>query len=295
MAECQRFGATLNFRRRAWSEAHPPAARTRMNRSITLAITAALGLSVAVACAQTAAPPAKAKAGAAAKAAPATGADAAIRNALAKAVPGVDIDSVRPSPIPGFKEVAIGGQVVYVSADGKYLVQGSLIELATRDNLTDASEAVLRRAVLATVPASRKIVFSPAKPKYHLTVFTDIDCGYCRKMHNQMAEYNKAGISVEYLFFPRAGINSESYNKAVSVWCAPDRRKALTDAKNDRPVPKKTCANPITADFELGRKVGVDGTPAIYAPDGTQLGGYLPPAEMLAKLDERAAKAVAAR
>ena len=197
--------------------------------------------------------------------------------------------------IPGYREVAVGGKVVYVSADGKYLLQGSLIELSSRDNLTAASEGVLRRGVLDAVPRERRIIFSPAKPKYRITVFTDIDCGYCRKMHTQIADYNKAGISVEYLFFPRAGVPSESYTKAVNVWCAADQRKALTDAKADRPVPKKTCANPVAMDYELGQKIGVDGTPAIYAADGTQLGGYLAPAEMLARLDRQAAKALAAK
>jgi len=167
--------------------------------------------------------------------------------------------------------------------------------LSSRDNLTAASEGVLRRGVLDAVPRERRIIFSPAKPKYRITVFTDIDCGYCRKMHTQIADYNKAGISVEYLFFPRAGVPSESYTKAVNVWCAADQRKALTDAKADRPVAKKTCANPVAMDYELGQKIGVDGTPAIYAADGTQLGGYLAPAEMLARLDRQAAKALAAK
>jgi protein-disulfide isomerase len=186
----------------------------------------------------------------------------------------VEIDSIKPSPIPGFREVAIAGKVVYVRTDGKLLIQGSLIELGTRDNLTAASEGALRRGILDAVPRDRRIIFSPPKPKYRLTVFTDIDCGYCRKMHAQIADYNKAGISVEYLFFPRSGPSTESFTKAINVWCAPDRRKALTDAKNDRPVPKKTCTNPIAQDYELGKKIGVDGTPAIYGPDGTQLGGY---------------------
>ena len=262
-----------------------------MNRTLVLATSVAFGLAVAAACAQTTAPGAKPAARAAA---PATGADAAIRNAVARAVPNTEIDSIKPSPLPGFKEVAISGQVVYVSADGKYLVQGSLIDLATKQNLTDASEAVIRRSVLDAVPRERRIVFSPPNPKYRITVFTDIDCGYCRKLHAQIGEYMKEGISVEYLFFPRAGLNSESYTKAVNVWCAADRRKALTEAKLDKPVPKKTCANPVAADFELGRKVGVDGTPAIYAPDGTQLGGYLPPDQMLARL-AKGGKAVAAQ
>lgn len=250
-----------------------------MNRPLLLSLSAALAVVAAVAFAQ---PRPNAPT-------PAAG-DAALRAAILKAVPGVVIDSIRPSIIPGYREVAIGGRIVYVSADGKYLIQGSLLELSSRDNLTMVSEGALRRSVLDAVPRERRIIFSPAKPKYRLTVFTDIDCGFCRKMHTQIAEYNKAGISVEYLFFPRAGENSDAWNKAVSVWCAPNRQKAMTDAKADRPVPKKTCTNPIAKDYELGKQVGVDGTPAIYGPDGTQLGGYLSPADMLAKLNRQAAR-----
>ena len=255
-----------------------------MNRSATLAASAVLALSVATAFAQTR------------PVAPAAGAgDAVVRAAILKAVPGAEIQSIKPSLIPGYREVAIGGKVVYASSDGKYLLQGSLIELGSRENLTSVSEGVLRRAVLDAVPRERRIIFSPAKPKYRITVFTDIDCGYCRKLHSQIADYNKAGISVEYLFFPRAGIGSESFNKAVNVWCAPDRRKALTDAKLDKPVAKRTCANPITMDFALGQKIGVDGTPAIFAADGTQLGGYLSPTEMLARLNRQASRAIAVK
>ena len=271
-----------------------------MNRSAALVVSAVLGLTVATVMAQSKPAPAPAAAQAkpaapSAKAAPAATGDAALRAAILKAVPGAEITSVKPSPIPGYREVAIGGRIVYVSADGKYLLQGSLIELSSRDNLTAASEAVIRRADLDAVPRDRRIVFSPPNPKYRVTVFTDIDCGYCRKMHTQIAEYNKAGISVEYLFFPRSGPNSESFAKAVSVWCASDRRKALTDAKADRPVPKKTCANPIAMDYQLGRKIGLDGTPAIYAADGTQIGGYLSASDMLARLQQQATRQVAAK
>lgn len=253
-----------------------------MNRPLTLAVVAVLALSIASAFAQTR------------QVAPAAG-DAVMRAAILKAVPGAEIQSIKPSIIPGYREVAIGGKVVYASADGKYLLQGSLIELGSRENLTSVSEGALRRAVLDAVPRERRIIFSPAKPKYRITVFTDIDCGYCRKLHSQIADYNKAGISVEYLFFPRAGIGSESFNKAVNVWCAADRRKALTDAKLDKPVAKRTCANPITMDFALGQKIGVDGTPAIFAADGTQLGGYLSPPEMLARLNRQASRALTAK
>ncbi len=220
----------------------------------------------------------------------ATNVDAVIRAAVTKAIPGATVDSIKPSVIPGYREVALGSRVVYVSGDGKYLIQGALVQLATRTNLTDASEARLRQGILAAVGDERRITFSPPKPKYRVTVFTDLDCGYCRKLHAQIADYNRAGISVEYLMFPRAGLTSPTYAQAVSVWCSADRRKALTEAKLDRLPPPKTCANPIADDFKLGQRLGIDGTPTIYAADGNYIGGYLSPADMLAKLDDLAAR-----
>ena len=233
-----------------------------------------------------------------AKAAGPAGSDALIRKAVTAAVPGVPISSIRPAPVPGFKEVALSGKVVYVSDDGKHLLQGTLIRLEDRANLTESSEAVLRRGILASAGRERRIVFPAKAQKHRVTVFTDIDCGYCRKLHSEIAQINAAGITVEYLFFPRAGINSESYDKAVSVWCAKDRNQALTDAKAEKPVPQRTCANPIAAEFELGQKVGVDGTPALYLDDGTQVGGYLPPADLLKRIQDHEAsvrEAAAAR
>jgi thiol:disulfide interchange protein DsbC len=115
-------------------------------------------------------------------------------------------------------------------------------------------------------------------------VFTDIDCGYCRKLHAQINDYMKAGISVEYLFFPRAGVGSESFDKAVSVWCAKDRKAAFTAAKAGKdPAPAK-CDNPVADQYKLGAQGGVDGTPTILAADGTKIGGYLAPDQLVAKL-----------
>jgi len=275
-----------------------------MNRTLSLTATLGLTFVVASACAQShpgvaskgagAVSTAPARAGAvapAAKATPMTASDMLVRAALLKAVPGATIDSIKPSIIDGYREVAIGGKVVYVSNDGRYLMQGALIDLNTRDNLTEVSEGALRRGQLDAVPLNRRIVFSPPNPKYRITVFTDVDCGYCRKLHAQINDYMKEGISVEYLFFPRAGIGSESFNKAVAVWCSSDRQKALTDAKLDKPIARKTCTNPVTMDYALGQRIGIDGTPAIFAADGTQLGGYLSPQDMLARLDRAAARA----
>ncbi len=210
--------------------------------------------------------------------------DAVIRAALTKVAPGINISTIKESPIAGFKEVLVDGKVMYVSNDGKYLLQGNLIDLVGRNNLTEASEAVQRKALLAAVPQSRKISFAPGIPKYRVTVFTDIDCGFCRKMHTQISEYNKLGIAVDYLFFPRAGIGSESFQKAVNVWCAPDRNVAMTMAKNDRALPKKNCTNYVTMDYKLGLQAGVEGTPAVYTANGVGIGGYLSPQDMLKAL-----------
>jgi thiol:disulfide interchange protein DsbC len=223
---------------------------------------------------------------AAAKPAGAPGSDALIRQVVAGAVPGVPISSIKPAPFAGFKEVALSGRVVYVSDDGKHLLQGTLIRLEDRANLTEASEAILRRGILASAGKDRRIVFPAKVQKHKITVFTDIDCAYCRKLHSEIAQINGSGITVEYMFFPRAGINSESYDKAVAVWCAADRNLALTDAKLDKPIKTRTCANPVAAEYELGQKVGVDGTPAVYLDDGTQIGGYVPPDELLKRIEE---------
>lgn len=248
---------------------------------LSLALLANLG-----ACA--AEPPAKPAAAAAKAAAPAN--EAALRAAMKEVAPDAEITRISDSPIPGFKEVALGARVVYLSDDGKRLIQGALFDIPSRENLTQVSEAVLRKGLLDSAGADRRIVFAAEKPRHVVTVFTDIDCGYCRKLHEQIAVYNRLGITVEYLFYPRSGLGSESFDKAVAVWCAPDRRKAMTAAKAGQVLPKGNCTNPITQDYELGRRIGLEGTPAIYATNGEQLGGYVEPAAMLARLDEIAAK-----
>ena len=137
---------------------------------------------------------------------------------------------------------------------------------------------------LAKVGPEQRIIFPAKDQKYTVTVFTDIDCGYCRRMHSEMAEYNKRGIGVEYLFFPRAGVGSESYDKAVSVWCAADRNKAMDQAKGGATPESRICDNPVAHDYELGQRIAVTGTPAVFSRGGTQLGGYLPPEQLLQRL-----------
>lgn len=252
-----------------------------MNFSRVAVLTAVLASTQACAQSTTPAPPAKSAQASAAK--PSAN-EAVVRASLNKLAPGVKITSIKPSPLSGLSEVVVEGQVLYVSNDGKYLIQGSIIDTATRTNLTEISEANVRKILLAGIPASRKISFAPANPKYRVTVFTDIDCGYCRKMHTQIDEYNQLGIAVDYLFFPRAGIGSESAQKAINIWCAPDRKLAMTSAKNGKTLPEKNCPNFVADDYAIGRKAGVDGTPAVYAANGMQLGGYLSPKDLLKAL-----------
>ncbi|MEO5623341.1 MAG: DsbC family protein [Dokdonella sp.] len=219
-------------------------------------------------------------------AAESTPADTAARKALLELVPKAKIEAVEPAPLAGYRQVIVGGQMVYISDDGKYLLQGALLDTQTHRDLTAARLAVESKRKVDAVPLAKRIVFAPSgKPKFVVTVFTDLDCGYCRKLHSEMAGYNKLGIEVDYLFFPRTGIGSPSYDKAVSVWCAKDRNAAFTAAKAGvDPAPLK-CANPVAEEFALGSQVGVDGTPTIFAPDGTKLGGYLPPDQLLSKLE----------
>jgi thiol:disulfide interchange protein DsbC len=216
--------------------------------------------------------------------------DAKVRAAIKSLVPGAAIESVADAVVPGFVEVVVQGQIVYVSQDGRFLLQGSIFDIPTRTDVTEARRSTIRRDALKAVGADQRIAYRPAQTKHTVTVFTDIDCGYCRRLHQQMAEYNKLGIAVEYLFFPRAGIGSESFDKAVSVWCAADRNKALTEAKAGAALDKKECANPVEEGYALARKIGVSGTPAIIANDGSQLGGYVPPDQLLVQLDQIAAK-----
>jgi thiol:disulfide interchange protein DsbC len=210
-----------------------------------------------------------------------------VRAAVASVAPKAELDRIAPAAIPGFMEVITEGQTVYVSNDGRYLLQGSLFDIAKKEDISQLGLSVVRRAELAKIPASDRIVFAPVGPaKHRVAIFTDIECGYCRKLHEDIAEYNKRGIAIEYLAFPRAGLQSPDGMMMQSVWCASDRRKALTDAKAGRQVPPLACKNPVADQYESGRRMGLTGTPMIINEDGLMLPGYLPPDRMLESLDK---------
>ena len=211
--------------------------------------------------------------------------EAAIRQAMTKSMPSVKVDSVKPAVVKGLFEVVVGANIYYVSEDGKYLLQGRLVDVAARKDLTEEKLNVTRKLAIEKIGQANMIVFKPKITKYTVTIFTDIDCGYCRKLHSEIDQYLAQGITIQYLFFPRAGKGSDSYNKAVSVWCAEDRNAALTAAKKDQKLPEKTCDNPIDKHMQLAAEFDVKGTPMIISENGNVYPGYLPAKQLVEALE----------
>lgn len=209
--------------------------------------------------------------------------------AVAARIPGTKPEELRATPIAGIYELRRGAELVYVTADGRYGFAGDLYRLADRNNLSDARRRELRLALLSAVPESSMVVFSPATPKYTITVFTDVDCTYCRALHKQIAEYNRLGVKVRYMFYPRSGPNTESWSKAEQVWCSRDRGAALTAAKLGTPLKAAVCKpNPVAEQYALGQSIGLSGTPGIITEQGELLPGYEPPDELLQELQQEA-------
>lgn len=215
-----------------------------------------------------------------------------VQKALKGLSPNIQADSIQPAQIPGFYQVIAAGQLVYISVDGKYMMHGDVIDLAKHENMSDAAWSTFRKDELAKIPASQRIVYAPAHPRYTISVFTDVNCGFCRALHDHMAEFNKAGIAVEYLAWPREGLTTTSgrptptYTEMVSVWCASDRKAAFASAKGGHTPAAATCTNPVKDQFNLGLKLGVSGTPTIIAADGRVLGGYVTPEQLLQALQQ---------
>ena len=237
---------------------------------------------------------------AAGSAAAADDAEKTARDALHSLLPMATIDHVVKSNLPGFHEVIVRGQIVYVSDDGKYLLQGTLYDVPSKKDLTAARIAALRAQALAGLPAEKEMIFAPEHPKHTVTVFTDVDCPFCRQFHKQIAEYNKAGIAVKYVMYP-LDIHPGADKKAVAVWCSTDRKAAYTAAMSGVDPGAATCANnPIAETKAFGISLGIEATPTVLAEDGTRVADAkaVDPAALAAELDRLAAlndKPVAAR
>ena len=208
-----------------------------------------------------------------------------VRDAVRKMLPQATIDTLVPASSPGWYEVAAQGQVIYVSADGKHLMAGDLWRVDDRANLTVRRKDGIRHDVLEKVGSEQRIVFAADTPKHKVTVLTDFDCGYCQRLHHDIAEYNARGITVEYLLYPRGGLGTASFERAVSVWCAVDRKQAFTLAKSGTEPAPATCPNAIADNYALVQRIGgIVGTPAVIDEHGA-MSGYLTPDQMIARLD----------
>jgi thiol:disulfide interchange protein DsbC len=245
----------------------------------------ALGLLALGACSS---PPPTADAKAAVLPAPAGTVTPAVRSAIVAAVtkmaPDARVQAITPTPIAGLYQAVANGQVLYLTGDGRYVIQGDAFDVENRTSLDAGTMNRLRSDAIAKLQPGQMIRYAPPHPKYTVTVFTDVDCPYCRAFHANMAEINKLGIAVDYLFWPRTGLGTPSAQKAVDVWCASDRQVALTHAFEGQEASDAKCQSPVTHDFNLGVDLGVGGTPTIIADNGVVLGGYVDPQELLRRL-----------
>jgi thiol:disulfide interchange protein DsbC len=205
---------------------------------------------------------------------------------LGRAFPDTPMTSLklRPSLVPGLHELELEGQVFYVSADGRFLFLGDVFDLKERVNVTEGKREELVVRLLSEMGEQNMIVIGPESPKRTVTVFTDVDCTYCAKFHLDVPELNRRGVKVRYLFFPRGGVGSESYKRAVAVWCAADRVQAIGIAKARGKISMKTCPHPVERHVALGESLGITGTPTLFLDNGKRVPGYVPPARLLALL-----------
>lgn len=213
-----------------------------------------------------------------------------VRKNVAERIPGLGAESVTPSAAPGLYQIRKGQEFGYVTADGRYMIFGDMIDLVTGEEITERQRSDARVAVLKQFGPDQLIEFAPKDAKYYVTVFTDIDCGYCRKLHSEIKQYNDAGIGVRYLFFPRSGPNSPSFEQAKAVWCSGDRREALTQAKRGVHITAPTsCPNPVQQHYAAGESIGINATPTIILPDGELVRGYVRAQSLSMRLAQLAA------
>lgn len=212
--------------------------------------------------------------------------------------PDTTVSEVGVTPL-GLIEFVVHGNVFYATEDLNYFIQGNILNVETMSSLTDATRTKLRQVAMKEINEADTIAFPATgdkSPKYKVTVFTDVDCGYCRKLHEERDQYAAQGIELHYLPWPRSGSSEDEKNvtglKMRQVWCSKDRAEGLTDSKAGKDLSKvkveAECAAPVAKYFELGQRIGINGTPAIYAEDGTQLGGYIPADRMREVLDAKA-------
>ena len=205
-----------------------------------------------------------------------------LKQALAERMPNVKPTKISATPVMGLFEVIVGSQVVYMSGDARYMIEGDLIDLTTKRNVSEEAKSVIRLSAIESLGVDKMLVYTPKKVKNTITVITDIDCPYCRRLHNEVPDYMENEVQVRYIFMPLKG--AADMKKTVRVWCSDNQQTALDTAKSGGKVEDKTCDNPINDHLALARELGVRGTPAILLEDGRLLPGYVPVDKLVAEL-----------
>lgn len=205
-----------------------------------------------------------------------------LKQSLAENMPSVKPDKISESPVAGLYEVTVGSQVVYISADARYMIQGDLYDIVTKENISENAKSDIRLAAINELGEKNMVVYKPKTVKNTITVVTDIDCPYCRRLHSEIPDYMAKDVEVRYIFMPLKG--DADMKKTISVWCAENQQKALDTAKAGGEVEEKNCDNPIKKHMAVARELGVRGTPAIVLEDGQLLPGYVPVAKLVAEL-----------
>jgi thiol:disulfide interchange protein DsbC len=208
---------------------------------------------------------------------------AELKQALSKRLPQFEVTYIDSTPIEGVYQVIIGGQVIYMTRDARYMIDGNLVDLATKKNYSEDAMSVIRLSEIEKLGEDDMVVYTPETIRHTITVVTDIDCPYCRRLHSEMDQYMAGGVKVRYIFMPLKG--QGDYRTTVSVWCAKDQNEALDLAKAGADVEAKDCDNPIDEHLKVARNLGVRGTPAIILQNGTMLPGYVPAGKLVSELD----------
>jgi len=210
-----------------------------------------------------------------------------VMDRLSERLPGIPFSNITQSAVPGLFEVIADGQIYYVSESAEYLIDGSLIRLEDRANLTDARLGAIHMDLIDEIDESEMLIYEPETPSERsITVFTDISCGYCRRLHAELDQLLEEGVRVRYLMFPRAGLDSQGHKDLESVWCADNPQEAMDIAKAGGEIVPKTCDTPIEKHVELAQRIGLRGTPLIYIDSGEKIPGYREAATLATMVNE---------
>ncbi|MDO5640589.1 MAG: DsbC family protein [Neisseria sp.] len=189
----------------------------------------------------------------------------------------VKVQSVRATPIPGLYEVVVSGnQVVYADSKADYMLVGDLIDVNTRQSLTEERTAELNKLDFSTLPLEQAIKEVRGNGKLKVAVFSDPDCPFCKRLEHEFVKMSD--VTIYNFMMPIASLHPDAARKAEQIWCQPDRTAAWTQWMREGKMPPQVaaCDNPVAETTSLGEQLGFTGTPTIVFPNGRTQSGYSP-------------------